>query len=57
MSLILLSKSPEFMTCEWLIVPNREVNILAMVQAILWVPLLMLEIMGHRGGIWFADFG
>ena len=49
MSLILLSKSPEFLTCEELSVPSRRVNILAKVQAILWMALLMLEIMGCRG--------
>ena len=54
MSLILLSKSPEFLMSEGLIVPSSGVNILAMVRAILWVVLLMLELMGNRGisGLW-----
>ena len=31
-------------------------NILAMVRAILWMALPILEIMGRRGDIWFVDF-
>ena len=54
MSLVLLSKSLEFITCEGLIVPSKEFSILAMVRAILWVAPLMLKIMRCRGvfGLW-----
>ena len=40
--------------CEGLIVPSRGVNVLAMVQGILWVALPMLEIMGcsRASGLW-----
>ena len=54
MSLIVLSKSPEFLTCEVLIVPSRGVNTLAMARPILLSALPMLEKMGRRGvaGLW-----
>ena len=49
--LILLSKSPEFLTCERLIVPSMwGWNILAMVRAILWVALLNI-IISPPGGV------
>ena len=51
MSLILLSKSAEFLMCERRIVPSRWVIILAMAGGILWVALPMLEIMGRWGGL------
>ena len=51
---ILSGKSLELITCERLSLLRREVNILTMVWAVLWVALLMLEIKGHNGlfGLW-----